>query len=855
MLVIFFTYMDSLYFTYRLAIKPIEKFSEILNIMIRRIYCLFLLLLFSTNLSWSQNPVNWSLETERIDEKVIELTFTATIEKGWYTYSQFIGDEGPIPTTIEFESTNQRIDKKSTESTSDPSYKFEGFDEMFDMEIIKYKHDFTIKQQLVFDNPDIEIQGYLTYMTCDDTRCLPPTDYEFSFLPSNVKAPNIADQIDTVPTIEQVETSDITTEDVSTTELKPVQWNISYTPLADQQFKIVAQAEIADGWYVYSQENDPNDGPIPTTIFIEDTTDITLISNTESSSNPSYRLSGIDLVFDTELIKYKKQFKIEHVYKVTDTTKTYKGFLEYMTCDDTQCMPPTSLDISFSFLEKVKESTQEKAIYDPAIESLMKTNKMPLGNCDKTENNAIAAIEKVENMNLLAIFFAGFGFGLVALLTPCVFPMIPLTVSYFTKQSKSKSQGIRNASIYGISIIVIYVSLGMLVTLAFGADALNQLSTHWAMNVAFFVLFTIFAFSFFGYYEIQLPSSWTNKADSAANQGGMLGIFFMAFSLSLVSFSCTGPLIGTLLVNAITIGYSGPITGMLGFSVALALPFTLFAAFPGWLNSLPRSGSWMTSVKVVLGFLELALGLKFLSVADLTMHWKILPYEAFIIAWAILFGLMSLYLFGFIRFPHDNPNAKISNARKGIGLASLAFTLYCLSGFMTTKSDTFITPSVLSGLAPPVCYSYIKPCDCPAELTECFHDYYDALEYARKVNKPLLVDFTGYGCVNCRKMEDNVWTVEEVNSLIKDEYVLVSLYVDDREKLPKTLITKEGRKIRNVGNKWAAFQEINFNKQSQPYYVLVNTNEEVMNTPTAYTPDVDTYKAFLECGVSIFNQK
>ncbi|MBL4648605.1 MAG: thioredoxin family protein, partial [Aureispira sp.] len=437
----------------------------------------------------------------------------------------------------------------------------------------------------------------------------------------------------------------------------------------------------------------------------------------------------------------------------------------------------------------------------------------------------------------------------------CVFPMIPMTVALFSKgKKKSKRASINNALIFGASIIVIYVALGLLVTILFGADALNRLSTHWLMNLTFFALFTVFAFSFFGFFEISLPASWANKADQASMKGGLIGTFFGAFSICLVSFSCTGPIIGTLLVEAVKEGFFAPAVGMLGFSIALALPFTLFAAFPSWLQSLPNSGSWMTTMKVVLGFLELALGLKFLSTADLTQHWGIMPYELFIALWGIIFALMAIYLFGFIKFPHDNPNAEISIPRKGFAAITAALTIYIFSGFMTNSEGTFVTPSLLSGLAPAVCYSYIKPCDCPATLDECFHDYYEALAHAKKVNKPLLVDFTGHGCVNCRRMEDNVWTKKEINDIIRNEYVLVSLYIDDNKALDKTLVTPSGKKLRNVGNKWAEFQAVNFVTLSQPYYILVNTKEQVLNTPVGYTPDEKEYLDFLECGVKQFKE-
>jgi len=564
-------------------------------------------------------------------------------------------------------------------------------------------------------------------------------------------------------------------------------------------------------------------------------------------------------MFDMNITKYKHDFTITKRLKLTKDIETIKGFLEYMTCDDEQCRPPTAVEfehnISGVALLPPTKGTVDGDQFNPVRPTLQATNLAPVGNCNGTTGDALKGNNQVASMSLWAIFLAGFGGGLIALLTPCVFPMIPMTVSLFSKgKDKTKAEGIKNALIFGGSIIVIYVALGLLITAAFGTDALNQFSTHWLTNVIFFLLFTIFAISFFGYFDIRLPSSWANKANSASMKGGLIGSFFGAFSIALVSFSCTGPIIGTLIVQSINSGFGGPAVGMFGFSVALALPFTLFAAFPSWLQSLPSSGSWMTSMKVVLGFVELALGLKFLSVADLTEGWKILPYEAFIALWGVIFIAMGLYLFGIILFPHDAKGAKISNGRKMFGGVSFVFAAYIFSGFMSNTHNTFITPNLLSGLAPPVCHSYIKPCDCPATLSECFKDYDEALAYAKTVNKPILIDFTGHGCVNCRRMEDQVWTKPEINDLIRNEYVLVSLYVDDRKPLDKVLVGPDGRKIRNVGNKWALFEEVNFKKQSQPYYALINTKEEVLNTPKAYTPDVAEYKAFLECGIEQYKK-
>jgi thiol:disulfide interchange protein DsbD len=490
--------------------------------------------------------------------------------------------------------------------------------------------------------------------------------------------------------------------------------------------------------------------------------------------------------------------------------------------------------------------TIAKGIERPKIkESLAKA--IASGDC--------ATEELQQDMNLWMIFIFGFLGGLFALLTPCVFPMVPLTVAFFTKRSKSRAEGIKNALIYGLSIIVIYVALGMSITIIFGDNALNWLSTHWIPNTLFFVLFVAFAISFFGYYDIKLPSSWSNNTDRAADRGGLLGIFFMAFTLSLVSFSCTGPIIGTLLVQAAEGGRLAPAIGMFGFAFALALPFGLFSAFPGWLNSLPKSGGWMNTVKVVLGFVELALAFKFLSKADLTMHWGILKYESFMAVTVICAVAMGLYLLGLIKFPHDDKNEKVGIPRFALGLLSIALGVYLAGGFMTNpNTKTYSTPALMSGIAPPACYSYFCPCECPAGIQQCFKDYEAGVAYAKSVNKPIMIDFTGHGCENCRKMEDNVWVNKEINKYLNEDYVLISLYVDDREKLKTVETAPDGSKIRNVGNKWAAFERVNFAQQSQPLYVLMAPDETVLNAPRGNTPDIKTYKEFLQCGLDKYEK-
>lgn len=847
------------------------------------IFTFLLLCLTSICLMAQDSPVKYTWEAQSLGGNEFEITFKAKIQDGWYTYSQFLeSEDGPIPTTITFESNNETKNGKSTEKTSKASNKVSGFDELFEMNITKYKKDLSIQQKITVKDINKPVTGFLEYMTCDDTKCMPPTAVEFEFIPAKLVAAASNDNATATNDIASTNTDEqpaVTEEPISTPNANPAQpvsWVVEFNKVSENEVDLIAKATIGEGWYVYSQTLESEDGPVATSINFEGDAVVEEVSNVESASKPEYKLQMMDEVFDMELTKYKHDFTITQRIKVKDPKVPVKGYLNYMTCDATKCMPPTDVEFSFSFMGgngvtgNEYNGTIKGDVFNPSREKLLTSLETPLGKCDGEVGMTVNNNVDVVGMSLWTIFILGFGGGLLALLTPCVFPMIPMTVSLFSKGKKSKKEGIKNALIFGGSIIIIYVALGLFITLTFGENALNLLSTHWAMNLTFFALFTIFAFSFFGYFEITLPSSWANKADQASMKGGLIGTFFGAFSIALVSFSCTGPIVGTLLVQAaVNGGVVGPTVGMLGFSIALALPFTLFAAFPSWLQSLPNSGGWMTSMKVVLGFLELALGLKFLSTADLTEHWGILPYELFIGLWAIIFLGMTLYLFGIIRFPHDNPNAKITNKRKALGAFAGILTISILSGFMTNpQTNAFKTPFWLSGLAPSACYSYIKPCQtpanessefafsdhCPPGINQCFDDYDEALKYAKSVNKPILVDFTGYGCVNCRKMEENVWIDEEINKMLNEDYVLVSLYVDDRKKLDQVLKTPEGVKIRNVGNKWAEFQKVNFKKSSQPYYALITPDEQVLNTPRAYTPDIPTYHNFLKCGLKTFKE-
>lgn len=611
----------------------------------------------------------------------------------------------------------------------------------------------------------------------------------------------------------------------------PVEWSTSVEKVSNTEFILISKATIEKGWHLYSQDV-PEDGPIATTFTFD------IAKKNFSLVGKSIEEEGHivdDPVFEMKIKFFESSATFKQRVKVSPETNVINGFVEFMTCNDSQCSAPTEIDLVF----KIKKKNKTDSI-------LTKTD------VEKNE----------EDKGLLTLFLLSFLGGLAALLTPCVFPMIPMTVSFFTKQSKTKAAGIRNAIVYGISIIIIYVVIGLAVSAIFGPDALNALSTNVWFNLSFFFILIFFAASFLGAFELTLPSSWGTKIDAKADKGGFVGIFFMALALAIVSFSCTGPFVGSALVAAATTGERiAPIISMLGFSTAIALPFALFAAFPGWLNSLPKSGGWLNSVKVVLGFLEVAAAFKFLSNADLVSHWGILKVEPLLIIWILTFIGLGLYLFGKIQFPHDSPIKKLSFTRIALGTASIAFAAYMVTGLMYNKEVKALNSlSLLSGFAPPACYSVFYPCDCPQNLS-CVKDYEKGIELAQKEDKPILLDFTGYACVNCRKMEENVWPIDKVYEQLKEEYILVSLYVDDKSELPevqKIEVERANgtkRKLRSVGNKWAHFQAQRFQTNTQPYYVLLSPDgKTILNKPVGYTPNDEDYAEFLRCGVESFQK-
>lgn len=634
--------------------------------------------------------------------------------------------------------------------------------------------------------------------------------------------------------------------------MEPVKWDTDIEKLSDTEYNLVFTAKIDDHWHLYSQHL-PESGALPMVFTFENTGTGYAVSGATVESKP---ITEYDRVFETDLSYFENNARFSQKIEVLkDDLSSIHATVEFQACNDESCIFDSK---EFRFVIDKNTALPEK---DGDVAA---TEKTPSAGDDKNFVDTGSA-----NKGMLTIFFIAFLSGFAALLTPCVFPMIPMTVSFFTKQSKNRASGIRNAVFYGISIIVIYVILGSLVTGIFGADSLNALSTNVWFNLVFFLLLIIFAASFLGAFEIVLPYSWANKVDRQSDRGGMIGILFMALALAIVSFSCTGPIVGTLLVEAAGRGGVAPVIGMLGFSSALALPFMLFAMFPGWMNSLPRSGGWLNTVKVFLGFLELALAFKFLSNADLVLQLHVLERELFIAIWIAVFTGLTLYLFGWIKLPHDSPVTHISVPRLGLALTVLMFTVYLVPGLWGAPLK------LISGFPPPMQYSespygvgYARggmAGGTPAGFPEGAHagphdialftDYDKGVAYARKVNKPVLLDFTGHACVNCRKMEERVWSDPAVLQRLKDNFVLISLYVDDKRKLPENeryVSPDTGKKIITIGQKWSDFQISRYRANAQPFYAITSPEANDLVSPVGYEPDAARYLQWLNKGIKQF---
>ncbi len=630
----------------------------------------------------------------------------------------------------------------------------------------------------------------------------------------------------------------------------PIQWDARMEKQNDSIYTLIFEAKLDQGWHLYSQDVD-EDGPIPTTFTFNDSPETyELVGETAEPDVPAI----YDEVFEMDIKFFKNEASFSQQIRIIDPTAVIEAEVEYMVCDDEQCLPPDVVPFQFS-VDKEKASLGYSDVNVSELD-IQKTNDLNIGIQGWDQYKP----EEEEGSGYWTIFFLGFIGGLIALLTPCVFPMIPLTVSFFTKGAKTREKGLVNAILYGVFIFLIYLLLSIPFHLldSVAPEILNNISTNTTLNIVFFFIFIIFAFSFFGYYEITLPTSWSSKMDDKASSiGGTVGIFFMALTLALVSFSCTGPILGSLLGGSLTTdgGATQLSFGMGGFGLALALPFALFALFPNWLNSLPKSGGWLNTVKVVLGFIELGLAFKFLSNADLVEQWGILKREIFIGIWILIaLGLM-LYLFGIIRFPHDGPKKRISKKRFGFGVLTFLFVIYLIPGLTNSPAANL---HLLSGFPPPLFYSvYEKETEGPLGL-KAYKDWDEGLKAAKEENKPIILDFTGWACVNCRKMEEQVWSNPQVYDILKDEFILISLYVDDRVDLPEyqqfNYVREKGgiKKIKTIGDKWATFQTVNFQNNSQPFYVLLDPDVNLLNQPVGYTPNEKEYLDWLQEGLSKF---
>lgn len=653
----------------------------------------------------------------------------------------------------------------------------------------------------------------------------------------------------------------------------PIKFKTEWKKISDTEAEIIFNASIEKGWHLYSTELGDG-GPISTSFNVDKIEGAEIIGKLTPQGT---EIDKMDPIFQMKVRYFEGTAKFIQKVKLTDSKYTIAGYLEYGACNDENCLPPTSVDFSFTGTANASASDNANA---ESANSLAQTSDNNNENSSSTESGSMSftplniggssdnasvdywkpVINELNSfgehagetsMSWIYIFFTGFVGGLLALFTPCVWPIIPMTVSFFLKRTKDKKKGIRDAWTYGASIVVIYLALGLAITLIFGASALNALSTNAVFNILFCLMLLIFAASFFGAFEITLPSKWSNAVDSKAEQTtGLLSIFLMAFTLSLVSFSCTGPIIGFLLVEVSTTGsVVAPAIGMLGFAIALALPFTLFALFPSWLKSMPKSGGWMNVIKVTLGFLELAFALKFLSVADLAYGWRILDRETFLALWIVIFGLLGMYLLGKIKFPHDDDDNKVSVPRFFMALISLAFAIYMIPGLWGAPLKA------VSAFAPPMQtqdFNLYKN-----EVHAKFTDYEAGMNYARQNNKPVMLDFTGYGCVNCRKMELAVWTDPKVSKLLTEDYVLITLFVDDKTKLAEPIKVNENgkeRTLRTVGDKWSYLQRSKFGANAQPFYVLVNNEGMPLNKSYSYDEDIQLYIDFLETGLKNYKK-
>ncbi|MCI4666737.1 MAG: thioredoxin family protein [Bacteroidia bacterium] len=853
--------------------------------IIKYISSVILISLLGLQASYAQleDPVDWSITTKDLGGGKYLLELKANVDPGWHIYSQFTADGGPEPTSLNFEEKeNVSLIGKSKEYGEVET----SFDDLFGVDVSTFKGNARITQELKVTGEKGKIVGYVRFMVCNDEKCLPPSDEEFSFdlkgvveksIDQSTNSTKVGPKEATTPKKQIAKDTDtklvqaqptIKKEDVKKPEEKlqivpqleadpneeifsPVEWTINFAKVEKDMVDLIFSAKIKEGWKIYSPDNSAT-GPIPFTVIFEEEQE--RIGKVKYDQKPQ---GGFDKFFNVNVDYFKGSVNFSQRIRVKDTGLV-KGFITYSACNKDRCLPPDDLDFNLDVSQGgVAQLADPSGIFlpnDDGANPFKRDNinrENPVSNCEEEEEFTASAYS-----NLLSLFLLGLVGGMFAFLTPCVFPMVPLTVGFFSKSSENKKQGILNGVVYGLSIFLIYtlVSLPFHLIPGLDTDVFNLISTDPILNTIFFVVFVIFAFSFFGFFEITLPSALANSVDQKGSARGFIGIFIMALTLAIVSFSCTGPLFGTVFV----LSSGGFVTAWsvtaaaAGFGVALGLPFALFAIFPGLLNALPKSGGWMDTTKIMLGFIEIALALKFLSKAELVGNWGFLYREIFLGIWILIGVAMVAYLFGLYKFPHEYPSERLPRGRYVLGISTILLIAYIFPGFWGPAG-------IFSGILPPMTHSIFaeKNEDCPHNL-DCFKDYEEGLAYAKSVNKPIMIDFTGHGCENCRKMEENVWPETDVYKYISEDYVLISLYVDERKKLEEPILVDRGngktKKLRTVGNKWTEFQVVNFFANSQPYYVLMSPEEVLLNSPKGYTPDADEYQNFLECGLDAFKQ-
>lgn len=817
-----------------------------LRIVARIIIIALLTLSITPTFAQVIEPVKWSFQAVETEENKAELVFTSTIEEHWHVYSSVLNIDpdkfGPIPTSIDFLPNDDVTIEGGIVEKSDVLTEF---DPNFEMDLNYFENTAIFAQNVsIAAGSTSTLECTVNYMACDASKCIFPEPLNILISIADGKVVSMEEKVITID--EPLFDDNSNGKGV----VDPIHWAVRSESIGNDEYKLYFNATCDGAWHIYSQHLEGNEGPLPTVFSVElpegGTTTSEMI---EPEPHVEY-----DPNFKMELAFFGGSAEFTQTIKVSGSPKI-KASVDFMACDDSGCLPPELVEFDIDLAtgkgsEIVLEASnpaQSGSFWDLPIEI-----DNPAQDCGEEESE--------DDKSLWTIFFLGFGGGLIALITPCVFPMIPLTVSFFTKGSKNKKQGIVRAIIYGFFIFAIYFGLSLPFHIwKIDPDVLNQFSTGVALNVAFFLIFIVFAISFFGYFEITLPNKWANKADNASNTSGLLGTFFMALTLVIVSFSCTGPILGSILAGTITQGPMPLTAGMSGFGVALGLPFALFAMFPSWLNNLPKSGGWLNTTKVVLGFAEVALAFKFLSTADLVIQSGALHRETFFAIWTVVAFLIGIYLLGFIKFPHDSKITKLSIPRVTIAVIFIGFGVYLAPGVM--KNPTW-SHGLLAGFPPPHSYSwYEHDSDCPLGL-DCAHDLEEALVMAQEKGQPVFIDFTGWGCVNCRRMEENVWIDDRVFEMLNEDFQVVSLYVDDKRALPeeeqfnKTITYDDGtekvKQIKTIGDKWSTLEILSFRNSTQPLYAIITPEGKLLNPPVGYTPNSDEYVEWMKCGLEAF---